>query len=276
MAKMAAGRAGGLIATQQRLAVQRGSKTVGTTALPGVFFLLVRVPFDFFLSLSSQNSTAVVLNREPKKQIVGSKQDICRRRYVMTNRRNRKSQLRRSRRNRVVRQIEGDQTHIFCQTSSKGYDVEMIRDFLEHLLLEVRVQHYENLKGLQIMEKHGDVKILEAATDEIVSPALEEQLGKYVKKYETRLICMDVTNGENATQDEIDIVVEATLGAGKIKRDEQIGHLEALQELFDEVLMCAKVPFGVLSDGSLCRPTRVTQVREAIDQMNWDDESLQE
>jgi hypothetical protein len=238
--------------------------------------VLVRVPFDFFLSLSSQNSTTVVLTRQPKTQVAGAKQNIWRRRNVMKNRRNRKSKPRRIRRNRVVRQKEGDQTRIFCQTNGKGYDVEMIRDFLDHLLLEVRVQHYENLKGLQIMEKHGDVRILDASTDEIVSPALVEQVREYLKKYETQLISVDVINGENATQDEIDIVVEASLGAGKQKRDEQIGHLEALQELFDEALTCAKVPFGVLSDGSLCQPTRVTHVREWIDRMNWDDESLQE
>jgi len=243
-------------------------------ALSGVFFSTVRVPFGFFLSLSTQNSTAVVLNREPKKQIVGSKQDICRRRYVMTNRRNRKSKLRRSRRNRVVRQIEGDQTHIFCQTSSKGYDVEMIRDFLEHLLLEVRVQHYEDLQALQLMEKHGDLRTVCEAQDRNISPALVEQIGKYVGKYQTQLVRHDVINGENATQSEIATVAEAFLRAAVQKRDEQVGHLEALQELFDEALMCAKAPFGVLADGRICRTIHQIHVRECIDGLERDDASL--
>jgi hypothetical protein len=158
--------------------------------------------------------------------------------------------------------------------SSKGYDVEMIRDFLENLLLEVRVQHYENLTGLKMMEKHGDAEILREADNEIVSPALVEQLHKYGKKYQTQLTFADVIDRENATQTEINIVTEAFLGAATQKRDEQLGHLEALQELFDEALMCAKVPFGALSDGNVCRPTRVFCVREWIDQQNQDDASL--
>ncbi len=175
----------------------------------------------------------------------------------------------------MARQRHGDQIHVIRQNNSKGYDVEMIRDFLDNLLLELRVQHYENLTGLRIMEEHGDQRILREVADQHTDPALAEQFNKYLAKYQAQLIFDHVIDGENATQAEIDIVTEAALGALTQKRDEQIGHLEALQELFDEALMCAKVPFGVLTDGSVFGPKHAIRVREWIDGMNWDDAPLE-
>lgn len=193
----------------------------------------------------------------------------------MANRQTQKSRRRRRKTKRMARQRVGDQIHVIRQNNSKGYDVEMIRDFLEHLLLEVRVQHYENLMGLKIMEEHGDQRILREVADEHTSPALVEQFCKYHAKYQTQLILDHGIDGENATQAEIDIVTEAALGALTQKRDEQIGHLEALQELFDEALMCVKVPFGVSADGRVFGPRHVISVREWIDDMNCDDAPLE-
>lgn len=190
------------------------------------------------------------------------------------NRKNRKSRPRGRGVNRAAQQKDGDKIQVFRQTDGTGYDVEMIRDFLENLLLEVRVQHYENLQALQLTEKHGDLRTVCEELDRNISPALVEQLGKYVDKYRTQLVRQDVINGENATQSEIATVAEAFIRVAVQKRDEQVGHLEALQELFDEALMCAKAPFGALADGRICRTIREIHVRECIDGLERDDASL--
>jgi hypothetical protein len=49
-----------------------------------------------------------------------------------------------------------------------GYDLEMIRDFLDHLLWELRISHHETTTS------HG-----------AVNPELVDQLTKYVKKRQT-------------------------------------------------------------------------------------------
>ncbi len=36
--------------------------------------------------------------------------------------------------------------------------------------------------------------------------------------------------------------------------------------------MCAELPFGMTSDGHLCSPTRVLNVREWIDQLGREEE----
>ena len=97
----------------------------------------------------------------------------------------------------MVRQEAGDQTHVLQHGSSKGYDVEMIRDFLENLLLELRAHHYKNLAGLKIMEKHGDARILCKADNKVVPPALVEQFEKYWERYETQLLFTDEIDGDN-------------------------------------------------------------------------------
>ena len=173
---------------------------------------------------------------------------------------------RRQRVRRAAKQRLGNQTHVFRHRNSKGYDVEMIRDFLEQLLLEVRVQHFENLKMLNLLKEHGDVGTACKIADETISPSLVKQLQDFHKKYETQPIFGHAINGENATQDEINDVTEAYLEAMTQHRDEQIGHLEALQELFEESMTCLKLPFGISKEGHFCSPTRVLKVREWIDQ----------
>ena len=191
----------------------------------------------------------------------------------MSRKRNRKVKRRRIKKNRVARQTVGNQTRVFRQESDKAYDVEMIRDFLEQLLLETRVQHFENLKSLSLMEKYGDIATMCEKAEEDVSPALVQQLQKYLKKYTTQLIFTDEIDPEGATQTEINEVTAAYLQVLTERRDQQIGHLEALQELFDESLMCAKLPLGMTSDGHFCSPTRVLNVRGWIDQYGREDES---
>lgn len=189
----------------------------------------------------------------------------------MTKKRNHSAKQRRHKTNRVARQKQGNRTDVFQHRNAKGYDVPMIRDFLEQLLLEVRVQHYENLQSLALLRKHGDVGAMCQAADKSISPALVEQLQQYLRKYETQLIYGDAVDGENASQVEINEVTEAFIHEMTVFRDEQIGHLDALQELFDESLTCAKLPFGISRDGHFCSPNRVLKVREWIDQQIHDE-----
>ena len=97
------------------------------------------------------------------------------------------------------------------------------------------------------------------------SDNLVEQLAPFIGKYETALIPANAFNDEGATEEEIDLVMRAVLEANIAKRDEQIGHFEKLQELFEEALLCAKVPFGHAADGKPVQPTRSISVREFID-----------
>jgi hypothetical protein len=158
---------------------------------------------------------------------------------------------------------DGDKRTVTRHNSMKGYDVEVIRDFLGQLLLELRVQHYENLNLLRALEDIEDpVEAMEATP---TSPKLLEQLGEYMAKYETTLLFADAMDGRNATREELRAAQTASLEMQAKLRDEQIGHMEALQELFDEAILCARTPFEVYADGSEDRPMKFWPVREMID-----------
>jgi hypothetical protein len=139
----------------------------------------------------------------------------------------------------------------------------MVRDFLDHLLLELRVQHSENLQSLRSLEGKADFsEAIEASAQ--TSPNLIEQFKKYHAKYETALLFADAIDNRGATEAETRDVAVAMLNAATERRDEQIGHMEALQELFDEAVMCARTPFGVSADGNAVQPIRSWPVREII------------
>jgi hypothetical protein len=53
--------------------------------------------------------------------------------------------------------------------------------------------------------------------------------------------------------------------AMQAKRDEQIGHMEALQDLFKEALHCARLPFGIDQDGTPIQAEVVHSVGELAD-----------
>ena len=77
-------------------------------------------------------------------------------------------------------------------------------------------------------------------------------------------------DGEGVSEAEANGIMKLVLTRNAEKRDEQIGHLEALQELFDEALACAKQPFGHSQDGDVAAPHRVFRVREIIDTLHFD------
>ena len=150
------------------------------------------------------------------------------------------------------------------QGSTKGYDVEMIRDFLAHLLLEVRVQNFEQQKWLRTLAATDD---LDATTKAMEQPSenLVRQFTEFQKKYQSALIPTTVFDRENASPAESKDVAVAVVTAIRRKRDEQIGHLEALTDLFEEALRCARQPFGVDDKGNPIEAQRVYKVRELLD-----------
>jgi hypothetical protein len=160
---------------------------------------------------------------------------------------------------------DGEKRIVIRQGSTKGYDVQMIRDFLDHLLLELRVQHFENLKLLKALRTTDDLATAMKVTEE-TSRKLIDQLGVYQKRYQSSLITSDVIDGSNTTEAELKAVMTVVMEGMSAKRDRQIGHLEALQDLIDEALFCARHPLGVDQKGNLIMPTAVHEAREILDQ----------
>jgi hypothetical protein len=148
---------------------------------------------------------------------------------------------------------------------SGGYDVPMIRDFLAHLLWEVRINHFELESRLNQLYKPN---LADGPPQEpVISPDLVEQLAKYHAKYCSALLPASAFGGEDCTVEEQYLVEAVFCKRTTIKRQKQIEHLEALQDLFDEALQCAKMPFGKSSDGDVKMPTNYYNVREIYDAM---------
>jgi hypothetical protein len=103
-----------------------------------------------------------------------------------------------------------------------GYDVDMIRDFLEQLLWEVRIEQFES-----------------TAPPGVVNPELAEQSEKYLRKYGVALQVDTCIDGDGATEAQRRRAEEHWREAQANLTAEQVGHLEALRELFEEALECA-------------------------------------
>jgi hypothetical protein len=104
-------------------------------------------------------------------------------------------------------------------SGARRYDVEMIRDFLDHLLWEVRINHYEQI------------------TSE-VNPELKEQLKKYVRKRQTIGLLFATELDKKA--DPSRLAEYRKIKAGL--RQSQLLGLEALRPLFEEALWNAARP----------------------------------
>ena len=157
---------------------------------------------------------------------------------------------------------DGTRTEAFI-TQDKGYKVEMIRDFLDHLLLELRAQHYENLQVLKRLQTATDAK---EASDFVVPEKGTERLEIYQEKYQSALIAVNEIDKEGATEEEVKEVVKTIIQGNANRRDEQIGHLEALKDLFEEALLCARVPFGVTEDGEVLQPAQTWKVTDFLEE----------
>jgi hypothetical protein len=110
----------------------------------------------------------------------------------------------------------------------RHYDVEMIRDFLDHLMWEVRVRHFEY-----------------TAAHDTLNPDLCAQLGRYMRKWH----CAGLLVGNSIAAKPDDMTAEvyasqiATISAGFLRQaTEWLAHLEALNGLFEQALGCASAP----------------------------------
>jgi hypothetical protein len=95
--------------------------------------------------------------------------------------------------------------------------------------------------------------------------ALQEKLIKYLCEYPCFLIGATAIDGEDADEDEITNVTAALLKFNIKRRDEQIGHLERLRDLFDEALQCAEASSAVFAARKIPERERVISVRKIID-----------
>jgi hypothetical protein len=107
------------------------------------------------------------------------------------------------------------------------YNVEMIRDFIEHLKWELRIKHFEN-------QQIGEVKI---------NPELVEQLKKYIVKWNTNallltgLIETDKFDSDKLAQVKAEIKKE-TLEQCQTALDA----LDKLEPVLNEAFNCAGYP----------------------------------
>jgi hypothetical protein len=167
---------------------------------------------------------------------------------------------------RVAVQQDGNKLRMFEQTKGRSYDAEMIGTFYKHLLLELRVQQYENIKALRALKATGDMSARAKAAEEL-SPGLVEQFQKFQSEHLAALLAEIAIDGEGTSEQELKDFTMALLQRNIERRDTEIGHLEALRSLFDEALTCASSPFGPTSSGEFLRPAQIYRVREFIDQV---------
>lgn len=126
------------------------------------------------------------------------------------------------------------------ETATKRYDVEMIRDFLDQLRLEVRLRMLENIE--QPSAKHPD---------------LLAELRKFTDKYDAGLLLAWDLRPEGCTSEEYEAVRSHLRKARGEGRKLQLEHLEALEELFGEALRCALHP---LSEGPIVARQRAVEL----------------
>ncbi|MHC4539734.1 MAG: hypothetical protein ACYS74_08140 [Planctomycetota bacterium] len=110
--------------------------------------------------------------------------------------------------------------------AKRHYDVEMIRDFLDHLLWELRINHLENTNpGCE------------------VNPELCNQLAKYIKKYNTAGLMAAMSIDTDGVPED---VAEQALRTFHIARaqssQEAIDALESLEQTFEVAFKCASNP----------------------------------
>jgi hypothetical protein len=128
--------------------------------------------------------------------------------------------------------------------SVKRYDVEMIRDFLDHLTWEVRILHYESLNE-----------------DDSI-PELEEQLAKYSRKYNADLLAVTELDYQGLPAAMVQRARHYWKAAQVKATAEQLQHLEALAGLFKEAFEC--IGFGNRIGNKRALPARTIKARDIL------------
>jgi hypothetical protein len=108
----------------------------------------------------------------------------------------------------------------------KTYDLEMIKDFMEHLGWELRIKHFESTheKGAQ-------------------HPELTEQLKKYMQKRNTiGLLYANRIDKAGLAEDKAQEVIETIREASAMEAQEALDALDAIEPILEEALDCASHP----------------------------------
>ncbi|MFC1761796.1 hypothetical protein ACFL6U_06920 [Planctomycetota bacterium] len=108
----------------------------------------------------------------------------------------------------------------------KTYDLEMIRDFMEHLGWELRIKHFENTheKGMQ-------------------HPELTEQLKKcMVKRNTIGLLYANRVDKAGLAEDKAQEVIATIREVSAMEAQEALDALDILESTLDEALNCASHP----------------------------------
>ena len=107
-----------------------------------------------------------------------------------------------------------------------AYDIEMIRDFIEHLKWELRIKHFENTR--KIGTQH---------------PKLMEQLEKYMlRRNTTGLLYANRIEKAGLAEDRAQEVIKAIRQAGARQAQEALDALGVLEPILEEALDCASHP----------------------------------
>ena len=156
---------------------------------------------------------------------------------------------------------------------SGGYDVKMIRDFFDHLMLELKNQHDEATDLLVSLETGDPWRFAYAKSQEIESPVDGELYRKYHAKYCCALLVTNAIDTKGATDEEITMFLKAHRTSQIEKCEKMMECLTALEPQLDEALLCAKFPFGPMAEGTMATPTNqirvldhIEKIRKAIDE----------
>lgn len=114
-----------------------------------------------------------------------------------------------------------------AKAALKRYDLTMIRDFLDHLLWEVRISHFET-----VMRKRGKA--------DTTSSELVETLSKYNQKYGSVLQPILSVKRDGLSDEELNRAMANANAALAPIREDEIRALESLQSLFASALKAAE------------------------------------
>ena len=108
-------------------------------------------------------------------------------------------------------------------TKVEPYDMEMIQDFLDHLMWELRASHLENSHAAKTGRKGG------------TNPELVEQLAKHIRRRGRVLLIAQAFDESGASPEEVEDVIKAVMSSMTDVRQRQIDAFESLKGLFVEV-----------------------------------------
>lgn len=118
------------------------------------------------------------------------------------------------------------------QRPRKHYDVEMIRDFLNHFRLEYAINHFENTHE-----------------PETVNPELAEQLGRYMNKYNTCGLMAALALVEDGIPQEVVTKARESVHAARAERAKEVlDALDVLEPFLEEAFICASFPDAFMID----------------------------